>query len=103
MVVNGAEAKRVEEQLARDGKRLPCNSYNPRCLVIGMSSMRHGVQRDHKLTDVLLWAVEIGRVDMSLETYTLSTHPALPHIRHLEQVMHIFGYLKAHPKTQVGV
>ena len=64
--------------------------------------MRHGVQHDHKLTDVLLRAVEIGRVDMSLENYMLSTNPALPHIRHLEQVMHIVGYLKAHPKRKLA-
>ena len=62
MVANGAEANKVEEQLARDGKRLPSRCYSPRCLVIWISSMRHGVQHDHKLTDVLLFQYRVWRL-----------------------------------------
>ena len=32
----------------------------------------------------------------------MSAHLALPRIGHLEQVMHMFGYLKEHPKRKLA-
>ena len=32
----------------------------------------------------------------------MSTHLALPRIGHLEQLMHMFGYLKEHPKRKLA-
>ena len=32
----------------------------------------------------------------------MSTHLAMPRIGHLEQVIHIFGYLKEHPKRKLA-
>jgi hypothetical protein len=43
---------------------------------------------------VLRWAVEIGRLDILLEVSLLSSHLALPREGQLEQVYHIFAYLK---------
>ena len=50
---------------------------------------------------MLHWAVELGRVDILLETALMSTHLALPQRGHLEQLYHIFGHLKAHPKCNL--
>jgi hypothetical protein len=50
---------------------------------------------------VLRWAVEIGRLDILLETALLSSHLALPRRGHLEQVYHIFGYLKHSPRRRL--
>ena len=36
-----------------------------------------------------------------LKTSLMSAHLALPRIGHLEQVIHMFGYLKLHPKRKV--
>jgi hypothetical protein len=47
-----------------------------------------------ELIGVLRWAVEIGRLDILLEVSLLSSHLALPRKGHLEQVYHIFAYLK---------
>jgi hypothetical protein len=47
-----------------------------------------------ELIGVLRWAVEIGRLDILLEISLLSSHLALPREGHLEQVYHIFAYLK---------
>ena len=47
---------------------------------------------------MLRWAVKLGCVDVLLETAMTSTHLALPRIGHLEQVYHIFGYLKGASK-----
>ena len=50
---------------------------------------------------MLRWPVELRRVDNLLETALMSTHLALPRQGHLEQLYHIFGYLKAHPKRNL--
>ena len=44
------------------------------------------------------WAAELGRVDILLEMAMLSTCMALPRKGRMEQVYHVFGYLKTHWK-----
>jgi hypothetical protein len=61
----------------------------------------------HRPTSVELigqfrWAVEIGRVNILLETSLLSSYLAMPRVGHLEQEFHIFGYLQTHPKRKIG-
>ena len=46
--------------------------------------------------------MEIGRIDILLETSFMSVHLALPRIGHLEQVIHIFGYLKQNSKKKIA-
>ena len=55
-----------------------------------------------ELIGVLRWAVEIGRVKILYETSIMSTHPALPRVGHLEQLFHVFGYLKEKPKRKIA-
>jgi hypothetical protein len=50
---------------------------------------------------VLRWMVELGRVDICLEVSMLSSHLALPREGHLEQVFHIFAYLKKYHNTEI--
>ena len=47
------------------------------------------------------WAIEVGRVDILLEVSLLSSYLALPRIGHLQQVYHIFGYLKLSPRRRL--
>ena len=54
-----------------------------------------------ELVGVLWWAVELGRVDILLETAMMSTHLALPRKGHLEQLYHIFSYLKTSSKRKL--
>jgi hypothetical protein len=51
-----------------------------------------------ELIGVLRWAMEIGRVDIQLEVSLLSQYEANPREGHLEQLLHIFAFLKHHPK-----
>jgi hypothetical protein len=51
-----------------------------------------------ELIGILRWATELGRIDIMLEVSRLSTHLAMPRNGHLEQNIHKFAYLKAHPK-----
>jgi hypothetical protein len=60
-----------------------------------------GVKYYQELIGVLRWAVEIGRLDILLEVSLLSSHLALPRTGHLEQVYHIFGYLKQSPRRRL--
>lgn len=47
-----------------------------------------------ELIGILRWATEIGRTDILHEIAILSQYQAIPRQGHMEQVLHIFGYLK---------
>jgi hypothetical protein len=97
--VNAAVAN-VEEKLAKDGLRLPSKcitpmkgNYHPSDDVTAELTAT-GLHQYQEMIGVLRWAIEIGRLDILLEVSLLSNHLALPRQGHLEQVYHIFGYLK---------
>jgi hypothetical protein len=103
-----AAVTNVEEDLANQNRRLP-----PKCVTPFLSGYApwmevspelkaDGVQRFQELIGQLRWAVEIGRVDILLETSLLSSYLAMPRVGHLEQAFHIFGYLKTHPKRKLA-
>jgi len=60
-----------------------------------------GIRRYKEIIGQLRWAIELGHVDILLETSLLSAHLALPREGHLEQVLHIFGYLKSHKQMRI--
>jgi hypothetical protein len=51
-----------------------------------------------ELIGVLRWATEVGRVDVLLKVSLLSQYQANPREGHLEQLLHIFAFLRKHPK-----
>ena len=55
----------------------------------------------HSLIDVMQWIVELGRVDMNTEVSMMSSHLDLPQVGHLNQVFHIFAYLRKKTISQV--
>ena len=103
-----AAVKNVETNLAKNGQSLPSKCFNPMIsnyrpeLDTSKELNADGLQYYQELIGVLRWAVEIGRIDILLEVALLSTYLALPRAGHLEQVIHIFGYLKAHPKRKLA-
>ena len=102
-----AAVENVELELAKLNQRLPSRCKTP--MTVGYRPERDvsaeltttGVQRYQELIGVLRWAAELGRVDILLETAMLSTYMALPRKGHLEQVYHVFGYLKNHSKRRL--
>ena len=48
------------------------------------------------LIGILRWIVEMGRIDITTEVSMLSSFVAMPREGHLNQVLHIFAYLKSH-------
>ena len=103
-----ASVKNVEEALAKKGLRLPTKCYTPLSvdykpeLDVSAELKGDGMQYYQELIGVLRWAVEIGRVDILLETSLMSAHLALPRVGHLEAVYRIFGYLKLYPKRKLA-
>ena len=94
------EVARVNQQLPSKCKTLMTAGYRPeRDVSAELTSV--GVQRYQELISVLLWAAELGRVDILPEPAMLSTYMALPRKGHLEQVYHVFGYLKTHSKRRL--
>ena len=102
-----ALVKNVEAVLKRKGIRLPSkcvtplrSGYKPELDCTG-ELKADGLQWYQEMIGCLRWAVELGRLDILLETSLMSQHLALPRESHLEQVLHIIGYLKAHPKFRL--
>ena len=46
--------------------------------------------------------MEIGRIDILLETSLLSNNLEMPRIDPIELTLHKFGYLKLHPKKNLS-
>ena len=53
------------------------------------------------LIGILRWLVEMGRMDISMEVSALSSHVALSRIGHLNQVYHIFAYIKINHNARI--
>ena len=53
------------------------------------------------MVEVIRWTVELGRVDILLDTALMYTYLALPHRGHIKQAFQIFGYLKVNPKRKL--
>ena len=49
----------------------------------------------------LRWMVEMGRIDIACEVSMLSSFLAMPREGHLQQVLHIFSYLKHHHNSRI--
>jgi hypothetical protein len=100
----------VEEKLKEGGRLLSTKKH---CSTPFLSSYRPeldetaelaltGHRYYQELIGVLRWAVELGRLDILLETSLLSAYLACPREGHLEAVYHMFGYLKANPKKRIA-
>jgi hypothetical protein len=53
------------------------------------------------LIGVLRWAMELSRLDILCPVSIMSSYMAAPHISHLNQLFHIFGYLKSHMRSKM--
>ena len=102
-----SEIENVEQILQKGGQKLQSKCKTPLSssyrleLDTSPELKENGIQRYQELIGVSRWAVELGRVDILLETSMMSTHLALPWHGHLEQLYHMFAYLKANPKRKL--
>ena len=94
----------VEEQLKKKGDKLPSSAPKP--MADGYSPElddseelnADDITTFQEMIGVLRWATKIGRVHILTELSMLSSYQASPRHGHLEQVYHIFAFLKKKPK-----
>jgi hypothetical protein len=99
----------VEAHLDKSGQRLPtrCTTvmkadYRPE-LDVTAELNADGTRYFQELIGILRWAIELGRIDIAMETSMLSSHLALPREGHLQQVYNIFAFLKnSKPKRNIA-
>ena len=98
----------VEQKLNKEGNRLQTkcktpfkSGYRPE-LDVSQELKADGVKYYMELIGVLIWAVEILQVDILYETSIMSTHLALTRFGNLEQLFHVFGYLKEKPSLSAS-
>jgi hypothetical protein len=54
-----------------------------------------------ELIGILRWTVELGRMDIMVAVSMLSSYTMQPRMGHLDQVFHIFGYLKRNKRATI--
>ena len=102
-----AAVKNVEQYLTQRGEKMSTkattplsNNYRPEVDVTPELSAEEAAYYQ-SLIGVLRWIVELGRVDICLEVSMMSSHLALPREGHLQQLYHIFAYLKKHHNAEM--
>jgi hypothetical protein len=102
-----AAVKNVENYLKSQHFVLPTNAtaplwsnYRPKLDIIPELSP-NDASHYQSLIGILRWMVELGRVDICCEVSMLSSHLALPREGHLQQVYHMFTYLKHHHNAEM--
>ena len=97
----------IEEHLRKTGKKLAPRAKTPFTTNYGqeidITKELDPVNASYymSLIGVLRWMVELGRVDIAVEVSLMSSHMAMPRSGHLEQLYHIFSYLKVHHNTEM--
>ena len=99
--------KSVEAYLARKEKKLNAkagasisNRYRPE--TEGTNEIRPvDAAYYQSLIGILRWMVELGRVGICVEVSMLSSCLDIPREGHLQQLLHIFAYLKKHHNTEM--
>ena len=95
-----AAVSNVESYLKKQGRSLPSRAVTPL-----RSGYRPEVDVSEELNEadaayyqsligILRWMVELGRIDITCEVSMMSSHMALPRVGHLDQLFHMFSYLK---------
>ena len=100
-----AAVKNVEETIRKKGRKLPTSNIETPMNTTFSPEMdvTEELNADdttyfQELIGVLRWATEIGRVDILLEVSLLLQYQANLREGHFGQLLHIFAFLKRHPK-----
>ena len=97
----------IEDHLKRQGKsmRKGTNShmpqgYHPECDTSMTLDPEDGIYF-HSLIGIARWAVDLERIDVCCETSMLSSYVAMSREVHLQQIYHMFTYLKRHRNARI--
>ena len=89
--------KTLEEAMRSQDKELPSKAITPLTSKyrpeLGDSPEldRADTKWYQELIGILRWAVELGRIDILLETSLMSSYMANPRVGHLDQLFHMFA------------
>jgi len=97
----------LEDTLKKLELRLPSNVHTPL-----VTSYRPELDfsllldDDHancyqQLVGILRWSVKLGHVDIHLSITLMAQYLSQPHQVHLQQVFHMFAYLKSHSRSRI--
>jgi hypothetical protein len=99
--------KDVETELNKAGKFLPTKVLPP-CTTDYQPELDQlkelgDVQLSYNagLIRVLMWCIELGCIDIMVEVSLLSRFLANLREGHLQQVLHVFGYMKKHERSKM--
>ena len=99
--------KNLEEHLERKGMKLnrggtaPLSpNYRPE-LDVSPELEPTDAAFYQSLIGVLRWMVEMGRIDITCEVSMMSSFVAMPREGHLQQLYHMFAYLKSHHNARL--
>jgi hypothetical protein len=99
--------KDVETELEKVGKALPTKVTTPTTAdyrpELDQSKELGPDQATYfaGLIGMLRWCIELGRIDIIVEVSLLSRFLASPREGHLQQALHVFGYLKKHARSRM--
>ena len=104
-----AAVRNVKEHFNKKGKKpfpskLHMNpftsNYRPEIYIYQETEPQY-VSYYQSLIGIIWWTVELGRVDICVEVSIISYHVTFPGQGNLDQVLHIFGYLKKHHSSEM--
>ena len=97
----------VEQELVKMNKRLPnkvptplSSGYRPE-LDVSLLLKDEEANYYQQLIGVLRWAVELGRIDIAFPIAIMSKYLVQPREGHLNELFHLFGYLKSHDRSRI--
>jgi hypothetical protein len=97
--------KTIESELMKVGKALSTNvktplssGYRPELDITPLLGPEK-TNYFQNLIGILRWAIELGRIDIHVHVSMLSSFLSSPREGHLEQVLHIFAYLKRYDRS----
>ena len=102
-----AAISNVDNSVKRKGRKVPNKVKNPMTsdfvpeLDTSSELNKEDVTFYQELIGILRWATELGRADILYEVSILSQYQASPREWHLNELLHIFGYLKKKPKLSI--
>jgi len=100
--------KNLELDLKKINKKLPSSrittplafGYRPELDVSPLLDEEHTTFYQ-QLIGILRWAVELGHIELHYSVALLAQYLAAPREGHLNQVYHMFAYLKAHDRSRI--
>jgi hypothetical protein len=100
--------RNIETELKKIGKKLPGShvtsplayGYRPEMDVLPLLDVAHTTFYQQQI-GILRWAVELGRIELHCSVALMAQYLVAPRQGHLNQIYHMFAYLKQHERSRI--